>query len=94
MNLGPTGRGGSARWRAGGIACLIAGAFLIAGLVLGARRDDGAAAATTPSTGMSQPAAVAPAAPGTPLTPAPGATGRPLVAPAVYTSRHGELVTR
>ncbi len=88
MNRDPTGRGGSARWRAGGIACLIAGAFLVAGLVLGARRDDGAVAATTPT--MTQPPATAPT-PGAPLTPAPGGTGRPLREPAVYTSHHGVL---
>ncbi len=76
------------RWRAGALACLVAGAFLNAGLVLGARHDDGAAAATTPT--MTQPPATAPAT-GAPLDPAPGATGRPLVEPAVYASHHGVL---
>jgi FtsP/CotA-like multicopper oxidase with cupredoxin domain len=70
------------------MAGLIAAAFVIAGLVLGARHDGGAVAATTPT--MTQPPPTAPT-PGAPLTPAPGATGRSLVQPAVYASRHGVL---
>jgi len=88
MSPAPARPGGSARRRAGAIACLIAGALIIAGVVLGARRDDGAAAATTPT--MTQPPATAPT-PGAPIVPAPGAAGRPLVQPSVYTSDHGVL---
>jgi suppressor of ftsI len=67
------------------MAGLVAGAFLIAGLVLSGRHDDGVGAATAAV------AAAGTAAPATPLTPAPGAAGRPLVAPAAYASRHGVL---
>jgi FtsP/CotA-like multicopper oxidase with cupredoxin domain len=70
------------------MACLIAGAFVFAGLVLGARRDDGAVAATTPT--MTQPPSSTLTA-GAPLAPEPGAPGRKLVAPAVYASHHGVL---
>jgi FtsP/CotA-like multicopper oxidase with cupredoxin domain len=70
------------------MAGLIVAAFAIAGLVLGARHEDGAVAATTPT--MTQPPSSAPT-PGAPLTPAAGASGRPLVQPAVYTSHHGVL---
>jgi suppressor of ftsI len=98
MNARPAGRPRSGRWRAGrlragqwragGMAALLAAAFTIAGLMLGARHQDGAVAATTPT--MTQPPSNAPT-PGAPLTPAPGATGRPLVQPAVYASDHGVL---
>ncbi|HTU96734.1 MAG TPA: multicopper oxidase family protein [Solirubrobacteraceae bacterium] len=76
------------RWRAGAMACLIAGAFVIAGLVLGTRHDDGAAAATTPT--MTQPPSSAPT-PAAPLTPGPGGSDRALLQPSVYTSHHGVL---
>lgn len=98
MNARPAGRPRAGRWRAGrlrpgqwragGMAALLAAAFTIAGLMLGARHQDGAVAATTPT--MTQPPSNAPT-PGAPLTPAPGATGRPLVQPAVYASHHGVL---
>jgi len=77
------------RWRAAGMACLIAGAFAIAGLVLGARRDDGLGAATAATPAPA--AAGAPGAVAGPLTPGAGGAGRPLREPAVYTSRHGVL---
>ena len=76
------------KWRAGAMACLIAGAFLTAGLMLGTRHNDGATAATTPT--MTQPPSSAPTA-GAPLTPGPGGADRPLRQPAVYTSHHGVL---
>ncbi|HEY6526708.1 MAG TPA: multicopper oxidase family protein [Solirubrobacteraceae bacterium] len=78
---GPQRPARPARWRALGMAGLVAAAFLTAGLVLSGRHD-GVGAAT---------AAVATLPAATPLDPAPGAAGRPLVAPAVYTSHHGVL---
>ncbi len=85
------------RWRVGGMAALIATAFVIGGLVLGARQGDGVGAATAATPSVPAPGAAAPGAPAGPsgaagpLTPAPGATGRALREPAVYTSHHGVL---
>jgi suppressor of ftsI len=79
---------GPARLRVGAMALLTAGALLFAGLVIGSRHPGGASAATTPT--MTQPPATAPT-PGAPLRAAPGAAGRPLRQPAIYTSHHGVL---
>ena len=75
------------------MAALVAGALLIAGLVLSGRHDDGVGAATAAVAAPVTTAVAAPGttAPATPLTPAPGAAGRPLLAPAAYASRHGVL---
>ena len=92
MSADPAGRSWLARRRALGMAGLVAGAFLTAGLVLSGRHDDGVAAATAAvAASVTAPAVPGAAGPATPLDSAAGATGRPLRQPAVYTSHHGVL---
>ena len=80
--------GGRRPW----LVWLVAAALTVAGLAtyaVAVPHDRlSADAMTTPT--ITQPAAAAPPS-AVPLTPAPGGTGRPLAAPAVYASHNGEL---